>query len=333
MNLKKFEVSGFKSFADKLSIEFDDGVTAIVGPNGCGKSNVVEAFRWVLGEQAPKNLRASKMTDVIFNGTEKRKSLSFCQVSLYIDNSNRILPKSAFDEVIISRKLYRSGQSEYLLNNETVRLADILDLIRDTGLGKDGYSIVGQGKIDEIMNAKPENRRSIFEDAAGILTYKKRKNDTQNKLNSANDSIEKLSLIMGGLERQLGPLERQSEAAKKYLAIRDRLRVLEVNEYLHRCDTGEEQKEKVRQKIAGLAEELAGVESGVADVEREYTSKMIERRNIDVHIGKLRDEQTRLAVEQESVRGKGNTLAERISGLNEQKRASEQRAVSLEEQL
>ena len=138
---------------------------------------------------------------------------------------------------------------------------------------------------------------------------------------------------MGGLERQLGPLERQSEAAKKYLAIRDRLRVLEVNEYLHRCDTGEEQKEKVRQKIAGLAEELAGVESGVADVEREYTSKMIERRNIDVHIGKLRDEQTRLAVEQESVRGKGNTLAERISGLNEQKRASEQRAVSLEEQL
>ena len=333
MNLKKFEVSGFKSFADKLSIEFDDGVTAIVGPNGCGKSNVVEAFKWVLGEQAPKNLRASKMTDVIFNGTEKRKSLSFCQVSLYIDNSNRILPKSAFDEVIISRKLYRSGQSEYLLNNETVRLADILDLIRDTGLGKDGYSIVGQGKIDEIMNAKPENRRSIFEDAAGILTYKKRKNDTQNKLNSANDSIEKLSLIMGGLERQLGPLERQSEAAKKYLAIRDRLRVLEVNEYLHRCDTGEEQKEKVRQKIAGLAEELAGVESGVADVEREYTSKMIERRNIDVHIGKLRDEQTRLAVEQESVRGKGNTLAERISGLNEQKRASEQRAVSLEEQL
>ena len=214
MNLKKIEVYGFKSFADRLTIDFNEGVTGIVGPNGCGKSNVVDAIRFVLGEQSPKNLRAGKMTDVIFGGTEKnRKSLSFCQVSLYIDNTQRIFPKSPFDEVIISRKLFKSGQSEYLLNNETVRLKDILDLIRDTGVGKDGYSIVGQGKIDEIMNAKPENRRAIFEDAAGILTYKMRRNETIKKLNNANDSIEKLKIALDGLEKQLGPLAKQREAA------------------------------------------------------------------------------------------------------------------------
>lgn len=333
MNLKKFEVYGFKSFADKLTVEFNDGVTAIVGPNGCGKSNVVDAIRFVLGEQAPKNLRASKMTDVIFGGTEKRKSLSFCQVSIYIDNTERIFPKSPFDEVIISRKLYKSGQSEYLLNNESVRLKDILDLIRDTGAGKDGYSIVGQGKIDEIMNAKPENRRAIFEDAAGILTYKMRRNETIKKLDNANDSIEKLGIIMNGLERQLGPLEKQSADAKKYLEIRDRLRVLESNEYLSRCDNGEEEKRKIRDAIQGLAEEAEQVDREISDIDAEYTAKTLDRHNTDVMIGKLRDKQTDLAVEQESMRGKGNTLAERISNLKEQKKSEDARSVALEEQL
>ncbi len=333
MNFKKFEVYGFKSFADKLSIEFNDGVTAIVGPNGCGKSNVVDAIRFVLGEQAPKNLRAGKMTDVIFGGTEKRKSLSFCQVSIYIDNTARIFPKSPFDEVIISRKLYKSGQSEYLLNNETVRLSDILDLIRDTGAGKDGYSIVGQGKIDEIMNAKPENRRSIFEDAAGILTFKKRRNDTRKKLDSANDSIRVLEYRKDSLEKDLGPLEKQSEKAKKFFEIKDRLRVLESNDYLYRYDNGDDQKRKIRDAIQGYEEESADLERQIEDIDSQYTAKMMDRHNADVMIGRLRDEQTELAVRQEAMRGKGNTLSERISNLNEQKQTEQQRSVRLEEQI
>ena len=334
MNLKKIEVYGFKSFADKLTVEFNDGVTGIVGPNGCGKSNVVDAIRFVLGEQSPKNLRAGKMTDVIFGGTEKnRKSLSFCQVSLFLDNSQRIFPKSPFDEVIISRKLFKSGQSEYLLNNETVRLKDILDLIRDTGVGKDGYSIVGQGKIDEIMNAKPENRRAIFEDAAGILTYKMRRNETIKKLANANDSIEKLGLIMNGLEQQLGPLEKQRAAALKYRDLREKLLVLECNEFLSRSDGGEEEKRKLREDIVRLSEEESSIESGIAEIDAQYTSKTLDRHNTDVMIGRMRDEQMQLAVEQESMRGKGNTLAERISNLKEQKKSEEERAISLEDQI
>lgn len=333
MNLKKIEFFGFKSFADKLGAEFDDGVTAIVGPNGCGKSNVVDAIRWVLGEQAPKALRASKMTDIIFGGTEKRKSLSYCEVSLYMDNTNNIFPKSPFDEVIISRKLYRSGQSEYLLNRETVRLADILDLIRDTGLGKDGYSIVGQGKIDEIMNTKPENRRSIFEDAAGILTYKKRKQETENKLSRANDNIEKLKLIMDGYERQLGPLEKQSNDAKKYLTLRDRLRELEVSDYLYRVDNSESQKRKIQDKIDALELQIKNRNDDVKKADEEYTDAMVRIGSIDQQIAKLHDEQTRLAVAAESVRGKGNTLSERINNLIEVRKQTEQRQTELEKQL
>ncbi len=333
MNLKKIEFFGFKSFADKLGAEFDDGVTAIVGPNGCGKSNVVDAIKWVLGEQAPKALRASKMTDIIFGGTEKRKSLSYCEVSLYMDNSNNIFPKCPFEEVIISRKLYRSGQSEYLLNRETVRLADILDLIRDTGLGKDGYSIVGQGKIAEIMNTKPENRRSIFEDAAGILTYKKRKQDTENKLARANDNIEKLKLIMDGYERQLGPLEKQSNDAKKYLTLRDRLRELEVSDYMYKVDNSESQKRKIRDKIEAIELQIKNRQDDVRKADEEYTDAMVRISTIDQQIARLHDEQTRLAVAAESVRGKGNTLTERISNLVELRKQTEQRLTELERQL
>ena len=334
MNLKKIEVYGFKSFADRLTIDFNEGVTGIVGPNGCGKSNVVDAIRFVLGEQSPKNLRAGKMTDVIFGGTEKnRKSLSFCQVSLYIDNTQRIFPKSPFDEVIISRKLFKSGQSEYLLNNETVRLKDILDLIRDTGVGKDGYSIVGQGKIDEIMNAKPENRRAIFEDAAGILTYKMRRNETIKKLNNANDSIEKLKIALDGLEKQLGPLAKQREAALKFRDLKSRLLVLETNEFLARSDGGEEEKRKLGEEIARLAVEQETIERDLAAIDAEYNSKTADRHNTDILIGKMRDELTELAVEQEKMLGKGNTLGERIKNYEERKKEEEARSVSLEGQI
>ena len=158
MNFKKLEIFGFKSFADKLEIKFDSGVTGIVGPNGCGKSNVADSIRWVMGEQSAKLLRGSQMMDVVFNGTEKRKSLSFCEVSLFFDNTSKIFPVD-YNEIVVTRKLYRSGESEYSLNKNVCRLKDIVDLLRDCGVGREGYSIIGQGRIDEILSAKPEERR------------------------------------------------------------------------------------------------------------------------------------------------------------------------------
>ena len=171
MNLKKIEVYGFKSFADKLEMKFDKPITAIVGPNGCGKSNVSDAIRWVLGEQSARVLRGKSMQDLIFSGTERRKSMSYCEASLIFDNTNRIFPIE-MDEVVISRKLYRSGESEYLLNRQSSRLKDISDLLRDAGLGREGYSIVGQGRMDAILNAKPDDRRAIFEEALGISKFR-----------------------------------------------------------------------------------------------------------------------------------------------------------------
>ncbi len=166
MNLKKIEMYGFKSFADRTEIRFEDGVTAIVGPNGCGKSNVADAVRWVLGEQSAKTLRGKSMSDLIFSGTDVRKSLSYCEVSLHFDNSDKTLPLD-YTELVISRKLYKSGESEYLINRQVSRLKDITDILHDGGMGREGFSIIGQGKIDEILSAKPDDRRAIFEEAAG----------------------------------------------------------------------------------------------------------------------------------------------------------------------
>ena len=171
MNFKKIELVGFKSFADRIEIKFEPGVTGIVGPNGCGKSNVSDAIRWVLGEQSSKNLRGNSMQDVIFNGTEKRKSLSYCEVTLVFDNTKRFFNLD-FDDVSFTRKLYRSGESEYMINNTPCRLKDITTALQDSGIGKEGYSIIGQGKVEEIISAKPENRRTIFEAAAGISKFK-----------------------------------------------------------------------------------------------------------------------------------------------------------------
>ena len=181
MNFEKVEIYGFKSFADKAEIKFGDGITGIVGPNGCGKSNVADAIRWVLGEQSAKTLRGSSMQDVIFSGTQGRKSLSYCEVSLFFDNSTRMFSLD-YNEIIITRKLYRSGESEYFINKQPARLRDIVELLHQCGIGKEGYTIIGQGRVEEIMSAKPEDRRMIFEEATGIAHFKTRKNESQRKL-------------------------------------------------------------------------------------------------------------------------------------------------------
>ena len=183
MKFKKLEVYGFKSFADKLEVKFESGVTGIVGPNGCGKSNVADSIRWVMGEQSAKSMRGSSMQDVIFNGTENRKPQSFSEVSLYFDNSTKIFPVD-YDEVVLTRKLYRSGDSEYAINKKPCRLKDIVDVLRDSGLGKESYCVIGQGKIDSLLSAKPEERRSVFEEAAGISKFKSRKTEAEKKLSN-----------------------------------------------------------------------------------------------------------------------------------------------------
>ena len=212
MQLKYIELQGFKSFPDKTVISFGDGITAIVGPNGSGKSNIADAVRWVMGETSSKTLRGQKMEDVIFDGTAMRKPLGFAEVSLVLDNSDRTLDIE-YDEVAITRRYYRSGESEYFINRSDVRLRDVQELLRDTGLGKTGYSIIGQGAITEIIAAKSADRRALFEEAAGISKFKHKKDESVRKLTQTQDNITRIKDIPAELEARLGPLEKQSQKA------------------------------------------------------------------------------------------------------------------------
>ncbi|MBE7012966.1 MAG: chromosome segregation protein SMC [Ruminococcaceae bacterium] len=228
MYLKDISVQGFKSFADRTDLQFGSGITAIVGPNGSGKSNVSDAVRWVLGEQSAKTLRGSNMQDVIFSGTQKRKALGFAGVTITLDNSRKDLPVDS-DEVKITRRVHRSGESEYLINNVPCRLKDVHELFMDTGLGRDGYSLIGQGRIDEILSSKSEDRRRIFEEAAGISKYKYKKIEAERKLEQTEDNLLRIKDIIVGLQDQIGPLEEQSRKAREYLDLREKLKGLDVN--------------------------------------------------------------------------------------------------------
>ena len=236
MYFKRIEMQGFKSFADPVSIELNDGVTCIIGPNGSGKSNISDALRWVLGEQSSKQLRGSKMQDVIFAGTETRKPRGMAEVSLVIDNSAGLLPLE-YSEVVVTRRMYRSGESEYLINGNNCRLKDIRELFMDTGIGVDGYSIIGQGRIADIVSTKPENRRQIFEEAAGVVLYKSRKTEAENKLKSATDNLERVRDIIAEIEGRIGGLKEDSEKASEYIVLRDRYRTLGINIILHNLES------------------------------------------------------------------------------------------------
>lgn len=254
MNFEKVELYGFKSFADKAEIKFGNGITSIVGPNGCGKSNVSDAIRWVLGEQSAKSLRGSNMQDVIFSGTQNRKSLSYCEVSLFFDNSTRMFSLD-FNEVIITRKLYRSGESEYFINKQPARLKDIVELLHECGIGKEGYTIIGQGKVEEIMSAKPEDRRLIFEEATGIAKFKSRKNESERKLERTRENIIRYVDILSEIENQLGPLERQAEKAKEFNELSEQLKFHELNTYIAKVEGVETSKGKINLKIKAIDEE------------------------------------------------------------------------------
>ena len=214
MYLKRLELQGFKSFADKTILEFMPGITSVIGPNGSGKSNIADAIRWILGEQSMKSLRGSKSMDVIFAGTQNRKSLGFAEASLVFDNTDGSLPIE-YTEVIVTRKLYRSGETGYYINKTPCRLKDVLELFMDTGIGKDGYSIIGQGKIDEILSNKSEDRRHIFEEAAGIVKYRTRKAESEKKLEHTKLNLLRINDILAEIETNIEPLKAQSEKAKK----------------------------------------------------------------------------------------------------------------------
>ena len=213
MELKRVEMIGFKSFPEKINVEFGKGITAIVGPNGSGKSNISDAVRWVLGEQSAKTLRGSKMEDVIFAGTERRKPVNFAQVTLVLDNQDKKMAVD-FDEVAISRRVFRSGESEYQINGSRCRLKDVQEMLMDTGIGKDGYSVIGQGQIDQLLSTKPQDRRMIFEEAAGIVKYKTRKEQAEKQLAEEADNLSRVTDILDELTARLGPLEKQAETAQ-----------------------------------------------------------------------------------------------------------------------
>ncbi len=240
LNLEKIELRGFKSFADKVEIPFKEGVTAIIGPNGCGKSNVSDAIRWTLGERSAKQLRGKSMQDVIFAGTEKRKSLSYCEVSLTFNNDDQhIFSNLPFEKVVITRKLDRSGSSEYYINNSRTLLSDIIDLFRDTGIGKEGYSIIGQGRVDEIMSAKPDERRRIFEEAAGISKFRAERVNAERRLEQTALNLQTTNEVIAEIEKQIGPLRRQAETARKYADLREQLKHNEINLYIYNYENNQ----------------------------------------------------------------------------------------------
>lgn len=255
MVLKSLILQGFKSFPDKTEIKFLGGVTAIVGPNGSGKSNISDAIRWVLGEQSSRSLRGAKMEDVIFGGTAKRGPVGFAEVSLILDNAEGVF-RSEFTEIMVTRRYYRSGESEYFLNKKHCRLRDIHELFMDTGLGRDGYSIIGQGRIDEILSLKSEDRREIFEEAAGITKFRYRKEEAERKLAATEENLTRIRDLYDELERQVGPLEKQAEKAKQFLLLRDELRVLEISLWLLSLERIKEDNAKLAQDTATCSRQL-----------------------------------------------------------------------------
>lgn len=317
MNFKQLDLAGFKSFADKIEIKFGDGVTAIVGPNGCGKSNVADAIRWVLGEQSSKTLRGSSMQDVIFNGTEKRKSLSYCEVTMYFDNTDRFFNYD-FDEIAITRKLYRSGESEYLLNKTACRLKDITNLLYNSGLGKDGYSIIGQDQVGKILSSKPEDRRAIFEDAAGISKFKSRKVEAERKLERTKDNLLKIQLVVDEIERQLGPLQKQAEDAKIFLKLKEELKLLEVNAFIYQQENANDAKEKINAKLNAIAEELTLRQEELRTTSENYANNMASIDAIDKSVERLHESILNLTVSLEKQAGETNVIRERVRYLTEQ---------------
>ena len=311
MYLKTIEVQGFKSFANKIVFEFHNGITAIVGPNGSGKSNVADAVRWVFGEQRARQLRGANMQDVIFAGTELRKPQGFASVAITLDNSDHQLP-IAYDEVTVARRVYRSGESEYLINGTSCRLKDVNELFYDTGIGKEGYSIIGQGQIDQILSGKPEERRELFDEAVGIVKFKRRKRTALKKLEDEKQNLVRVNDILSELTKQIGPLEKQAETAKFYLKKKEALKTYDVNMFLLEMDRIKAGLCEVEEKlsISNHGMDLAKTEYENAKSEYEQLETAIE--TLDLQITKEKEKTTQNQLMKQQLEGQINVLQEQI---------------------
>jgi len=312
MYLKSIEIHGFKSFANKITFQFHNGITGIVGPNGSGKSNVADAVRWVLGEQRIKQLRGASMQDVIFSGTETRKPLSYAYVAITLDNSDHHLAID-YDEVTVARRIYRSGESEYLINGSVCRLRDINELFYDTGIGKEGYSIIGQGQIDKILSGKPEERRELFDEAAGIVKFKRRKNTAQAKLENEKQNLVRVKDILSEIEKQVGPLEKQSEVAKIYLKKKEELKTLDVNVFLLENKRIKEQLDAVDEKLRIASGDLEDTTSKYEGIKEEYERIEQEIELLNESIETARNQVTDADIMRGRLEGEINVLKEQIN--------------------
>ncbi len=312
MKLTKLELQGFKSFADKTEIIFLDGITTIVGPNGSGKSNISDAIRWVIGEQSAKNLRGSKMEDVIFAGTEARKKIGFAEVSMYLDNSDGSLPID-YNEVIVTRRVYRSGESNYLINGTECRLKDIQGLFMDTGLGKDGYSIISQGKVDEILSNKSEERRHIFEEAAGIVKYRTRKEEAQRKLENTQTTLTRVGDVIAEIENNIEPLQKRAETAKEYLRLRDELKLLDVKLFINAVDNNSSNIEQIDDMLNTLSQDIEKQEALSHDNEEKKAELKAKITELSDKIDELREKFFQVENEKEKLNSKISLLEANIN--------------------
>ncbi len=311
MYLKSIEIQGFKSFANKIVFDFHNGITGIVGPNGSGKSNVADAVRWVLGEQSAKQLRGAKMEDVIFAGTQARKPVGFAYVSITLDNSDHALPVE-YNEVTVSRRVYRSGESEYKINGHTCRLKDISELFYDTGIGKEGYSIIGQGQIDKILSGKPEERRELFDEAAGIVKFKRRKSAALKKLENERNNLVRVNDILSELEKQVGPLEKQSEKAKEYLQLKENLKIYDVNGFLLETDKVKTDIKDLEEKIDIADADLETAKEQYENTKTEYETAENQLQEINSKIDGINEQLTNQGMNKQKLEGSINLFSEQI---------------------
>ncbi|MGY3749970.1 chromosome segregation protein SMC [Vagococcus acidifermentans] len=332
MYLKRIELSGFKSFADRTVIEFDDGLTAVVGPNGSGKSNITEAIRWVLGEQSAKSLRGGKMPDVIFSGSAARKPLNIAEVTLVLNNESHFLPLD-FSEVSVTRRLNRNGDSDFFINKQSCRLKDIVDLFTDSGLGKESFSIISQGKVESIFNSKPEDRRGIFEEAAGVLKYKQRKHKAEQKLFETEDNLNRVQDIIYELESQLDPLSRQSEQAKKYMMLKEKLTEIDVGVTVAEVDAARAQWETTKETLAGLNQSIGVSKTQIASFEAELDMLRSRRASLNAELDDQQRQLLQATEAYEQAEGKRNVLTERSKHTAENVQGYQQTIAEAGEQL
>lgn len=329
MYLKSIEVQGFKSFANKIVFDFHNGITGIVGPNGSGKSNVADAVRWVLGEQSAKQLRGAKMEDVIFAGTQNRKPVGFAYVAITLDNSDHALPVE-YDEVTVSRRVYRSGESEYKINGHSCRLRDVTEMFYDTGIGKEGYSIIGQGQIDKILSGKPDERRELFDEAAGIVKFKRRKSAAIKKLENERSNLVRVNDILSELEKQVGPLKQQSEKAKEYLNYKTDLKKYDVNAFLLETDRIRKETAELNGRLKIVDDDLEDSKSEYDNTKSEYEAAENQLNDINAQIDENSQTASALELENQKLQGEINVFTEQIKTFNANKQLHSERLLDIE---